>query len=125
MAGRMSHNRLAAFQVLPPPDRAASSVGCLSAKLCLPWCAQLAFVLENPVNALWPLLLAAHSYAHRFFTYTTSYCKRPAWGCDYRKSTRFLCSLHPSRPLPSECRPNDPCRFLQQCGSHPRRIGGP
>ena len=37
------------------------------------------FALENPVNALWLIVLTAHPALSRWDTSTTSYCMRPSW----------------------------------------------
>ena len=67
------------------------------------------FALENPVNALWLIILTAHPALSRWDTTTTSYCMRPSWDMGYRKCTRFMYSLPPASPFPPPCSTVAPC----------------
>ena len=89
--------------------------------------ASVDFVVENPLNALWILLLTCCLALDGWDVRTTSYCKKDSWfqalgGLGYRKTTRFMSSLFGTRPFPAPCTPGDPCPHLVR-GRHPTALG--
>ena len=81
------------------------------------------FTLENPVNALWLIILTAHAALSRWYTVTTSYCMRPSWDLGYRKCTRFMSSLQPATPFPPPCSTVAPCPATVAAGKHKYALG--
>ena len=76
------------------------------------------FCMENPANALWLWLLSLHPRFARWHLDTTSYCKQHRGATRHRKTTCFLSSTGPSRPLPAPCCPSDPCETVRENGKH-------
>jgi hypothetical protein len=90
-----------------------------------PW-EWFAFILEQPQNALWPLLLMWHPSLVEWPKVTTSLCKRREWRSSFRHTSTYMASL-PSDcipNLPPACTPTSPCRMVQENGRHDRVVGG-
>ena len=91
--------------------------------------ASVDFVTENPLNALWVLLLTTCLALDGWDMRTTSYCMEASWyhslgDLGYRKTTRFMSSLFGTRAFPPPCSSGRPCRYMVN-GRHPSALGAP
>jgi hypothetical protein len=94
------------------PTQEAHDVASGSAALCD--LGSLDWVLENPLNALWVTLFAWHPRFSKWPSVLLSYCKLQSGATKYRKTTRFLSSLHSAKTYLPPCSPSAPCAMVRR-----------